>query len=287
MTPLRRRMEEELKLRNYSPATIRAYVHAVKGFAEFHHQSPEKLGAEQVRAYLLYLTEEKKLAWPSINQAICAIRFLYIDVLDRPFEVGKVFYQKRKRKLPNVLSEEEIVRLLDAAANLKERAILMTFYSGGLRLLEVIRLQPKDIDSTTMRIRIREGKGGKERYVVLSATLLDVLRQYFRQFRPKQWLFYASKPERQIHPRSVQRIVSEAARRARLNKPVSPHVLRHSFATHLLDHGTSVVYIKELLGHKNLATTTVYTHVSRQALGKVVSPLDRLCVKTPAVKTSA
>jgi site-specific recombinase XerD len=238
------------------------------------------MGAEEVRTYLLHLTEEKKLSPTTINQIVCAIRFFYINVLDRPCEIGKVVYQKRKRKLPEALSEQDVVRLVEAAANLWERAILMTLYAGGLRLLELIQLAPKDIDSQTMRIRIRAGKGGKERYVVLSETLLEELRHYFRKFRPERWLFYADKPDRPIHPRTIQRMVREVARRAGLNKKVTPHVLRHSFATHLLDHGTNLRYIQELMGHKSLKTTMLYTHVSRHSLGQVVSPPDRLSLKT-------
>ena len=179
-----------------------------------------------------------------------------------------------------VLSEQEVIHLLDAAANLKDRAILMTLYSGGLRLLELIHLQPGDIDSATMHIRIREGKGGKDRYVMLSETLLGVLRQYFRKFRPERWLFYAGKPDQPLPPRRIQRMIKATALRAGLTKRVSPHILRHSFATHLLEHGTNLRYIQELMGHKSLKTTMLYTHVSGRALGEVVSPLDRLCVKT-------
>jgi integrase/recombinase XerD len=280
MTKLRRRMEEELRLRGYSPVTLKAYVGAVKNFSLFHGRSPDQMGAEEVRAYLLHLVDEKRLAPPSINQALAGIRFLYINVLGRPCDVGQVVYQKRKKKLPVVLSEQEVIQLLDAAADLKDRAILMTLYSGGLRLLELIHLQPSDIDSATMHIRIREGKGGKDRYTILSETLLGVLRQYFRKFRPDRWLFYADKPDLPVHPRRIQRMIKETALRAGLIKSVSPHMLRHSFATHLLEHGTSLRYIQELMGHKSLKTTMLYTHVSQHALGKVVSPLDRLGVKT-------
>lgn len=280
MTQLRRRMEEDLKLRAYSPATIKAYIATVRSFAKFHRRSPDQMGSEEVRAYLLHLTEEKKLSPSTVNQAICALRFFYIQVLDRSCEVGKIPSQKRQRKLPVVLSEQEIVRLLDAAVNVRERAILMTLYSGGLRLLELIRLQPKDIDSARMLIRIQNGKGGKARCVVLSETLLEVLREYFLKFRPHQWLFYSDKLDRPVPPRSIQRMIHEAAQRAGLRKRVSPHTLRHSFATHLLERGTNLRYIQELLGHKSLKTTMLYTHVSRHALGRVVSPLDRLCVKT-------
>lgn len=280
MTKLRRRMEEELRLRGYSPATIKAYILAVKNFALFHGRSPDQMGAEEVRAFLLHLVDEKRLAPPSINQALAGIRFFYLKVLGRPCEVEQVVYQKRKRRLPVVLSELEVVQLLDAAANLRDRAILMTLYSGGLRLLELIHLQPGDIDSATMHIRVREGKGGKDRYVILSETLLKVLRQYFREFRPERWLFYANKPDQSVPPRSIQRMIKATALRAGLTKRVSPHVLRHSFATHLLEHGTSLLYIQELLGHKSLKTTMLYTHVGGRPLGGVVSPLDRLNVKT-------
>ena len=279
MTKLRRRMEEELRLRGYSPVTIKAYIGAVKNFALFHGRSPDQMGAEEVRAYLLHLVDEKRLAPPSINQALAGIRFFYVNVLDRPCDVGHVVYQKRKKKLPVVLSEQEVIQLLDAAADLSDRAILMTLYSGGLRLLELIHLQPSDIDSDAMRIRVREGKGGKDRYVILSATLLEVLRQYFRKFRPERWLFYADQPNRPIPPRRIQRMIQATALRAELTKRVTPHMLRHSYGTHLLEHGTNLRYIQELMGHKSLKTTMLYTHVSQRALGKVVSPLDRLCVK--------
>lgn len=279
MTRLRRRMEEELKLRGYSPATIKAYIGAVKNFAAFQHRPPDEMGAEEVRAYLLYLTEERKLSPSTINQTLAGIRFFYVSVLGRPCEVGHVVCQKRRRKLPVVLSEPEVLRLLEAAKDLKDRAMLMTLYSGGLRLLEMIRLNPKDIDSAKLRIRIRDGKGGKERYVILSETLLEVLRRYFEKYRPGRWLFYASTPERPMHPRSVERMIKETALRAGLKQRISPHTLRHCFATHLLERGTNLVYIQELLGHTSLKTTMVYTRVSPRALSKVISPLDRLCVK--------
>jgi integrase/recombinase XerD len=280
MTKLRRRMEEDLRLRNYSPATIKSYVGHVKNFSLFHHRSPDQMGAEEVRAYLLYLVDEKKLSPATVNQAHAGIRFLYVHVLGQPCEVGHVVYQKRKRKLPMVLSEQEVIRLLDAATNLRDRAILMTLYSGGLRLLELIRLNPKDIDSARMQIRIRDGKGGKERYVVLSKTLLAVLREYFLKFRPQRWLFYADRPDRPIPPRNIQRMLAATALRAGLKRQVNPHMLRHSFATHLLERGTSLPYIQELLGHKSIKTTMQYIRVSSKALSQVISPLDYLVVKT-------
>ena len=285
MSQLRRRMEEELKLRGYSPATIKAYVLAVRNFAKFHGRSPEQLGAEHVRAYVLHLLETLKLSRSTVNQAICGIRFLYLHVLQRPCEVGRVVYAKRKKKLPVVLTEIEVNKLVDAAASLRDQAIVMTLYGSGLRLRELIALRPADIDSVAMRIRVREGKGGKERYVMLSETLLDALRRYFRQYRPESSLFYGRSPQETVSPRYVERMVVDTAVRAGVRKRVTPHVLRHSFATHLLDHSVSLRHIQELLGHRSLKTTLLYTHVSRQVLGEVVSPLDRLTVnrvETPA-----
>jgi integrase/recombinase XerD len=279
MSELRRRMEEELKLRGYSPVTIKSYVLAVRKFAKFYGRSPEQMGSEQVRDYVFHLLEIEKLSRSTAIQAICAIRFLYGQVLRRPCEMERVVFPKRKRKLPVVLTEEEVEKLVNAAADLKDRVILMTLYSSGLRLRELITLQPTDIDSGAMRIRVREGKGGKERDVTLSRTLLEELRGYFRQYRPARWLFYGRSKQSLISPRRVEKMVVATGLRAGLRKHVTPHVLRHSFATHLLEHGTNLRYIQELLGHRSLKTTMVYTHVSQQALGKVVSPLDRLAVR--------
>lgn len=182
----------------------------------------------------------------------------------------------RKRKLPVVLTESEVEQLLLAAANLKEQTILMTLYSTGLRVRELVELRPDDIDSGAMKIRVREGKGGKDRYAILSPTLLETLRRYFRKYRPLQWLFYGNTPQSVMPIRTVQRMVATVALRAGLKKRVTPHLLRHSFATHLLEHGTNLRHIQELLGHASLKTTMIYTHVSPQALSQVVSPLDRL-----------
>jgi integrase/recombinase XerD len=274
MGEMRNRMENELKLRGYSPATIKAYLRVVHGFVQHQRRPAEEMGSAEARAYLLHLMEEKHLAWPTINQAVCALRFFYGQVLRRPFEVEMIPYQKRKRRLPFALSEREVAALLAVESNLKHRAILMTLYSGGLRLREAIQLQPKDIESDAMRIHIRAGKGGKERYVMLSATLLETLRRYFKQYRPEQWLFYGQTKMEPIDARTVQRVIVKAAKAAGIRKPVTTHTLRHSFATHLLDRGTNLRYVQELLGHRSIRTTMIYIHVSRQTLTKVASPLD-------------
>jgi integrase/recombinase XerD len=281
MGKLRRRMQEEMKLRGYRPETMRAYVAVVSKLAEHYRRSPEQIGAEEIRSYLLHLLEEAKLSSSTVNQTICALRYFYIQVLGRPWKVGKIHFQKRRRKLPTVLTEPEVVRLLAAARNLKEQAILMALYSAGLRVRELTHLQPRDIESDGMRIKICEAKGGKQRYVALSSTLLAVLRRYFRHYRPGSWLFFGASREQPIRDRTVQRLVHLAAQRAGISKSVSPHTLRHSFATHLLEHGIDLRFIQEALGHERLTTTAIYTHVSPQALTQVVSPLDRLVLAPP------
>lgn len=276
MGEMRDRMEKELTLRGYSPRTVKAYVHAVRGFVKYHKRPAEQMGVTEARAYLLYLIREKQVASSSTIQVVCALRFFYTKVLKLSFDLEDLPFQKRRRTLPSVLTEKEIVALLEAESNVKHRAILMTLYSGGLRLQEVVQLRPKDIDSAGMRIHIRNGKGGKARYVMLSFILLDALRDYFKRYKPKNWLFYGQTPDQPINPRSVQRMIHKAAAAAGIRKRVTPHVLRHSFATHLLDRGTNLRYIQELLGHRSIKTTMTYTHVSRRALTEVVSPLDWL-----------
>jgi site-specific recombinase XerD len=281
MSKLRERFEEELRLRGYSEVTNRIYVRAVRKFVEFHDRSPRRLGAEEIRAYLVHITIDKQWSRSGIHQAICALKFFYTQVLDRPWEISKVHYPRRKKKLPVFLTQQEVVRLLSATSNLKHKGLLMTLYSAGLRLSEVLALEPTDIDSSTMRIHVREGKGGKERYSVLSATLLETLRCYFRRYRPQPWLFCGATQSEPMSPRTVQRIVGTTAQQAGLLKQVTPHVLRHSFATHLLEQGTSLVYIQALLGHRNLKSTVIYTHVNQEALSKVPSPLDSLSLPPP------
>jgi len=280
MTEMRRRMEEELKLRGYSPRTRASYVLWVRRLAEHYHRGPEHLGAEEVRAFLVHLLEQK-LSRSSLVQAFCALKFFYVHVLHRPYEVENLIFPKRKRKLPVVLSEPEVKRLLNAAEDLQEQTILMTLYSSGLRLSELTNLQVGDIDSIKMQIRVRQGKGAKDRNVVLSPTLLTGLRRYFRQYRPESWLFYGQTPQHRLADRVVQRMVRRLSEKAGLRPGVTTHTLRHSFATHLLEHGTEVVYIQELLGHRNLKSTLLYTRISPRALGKVTSPLDRLDWKAP------
>ena len=276
MGEMRDRMAQELKLRGYSPRTQKAYLNAVQNYVKFHKRPAEQMGITEARAYVLYLIGDKQASRSTTIQAVCALRFFYAKVLKRDFDLEDLPFPKRRRSLPVTLSEKEISALLEAEVNVKHRAILMTLYSGGLRLQELVQLRPKDIDSTGMRIHIRAGKGGKARYVMLSRTLLLTLREYFKLYKPGQWLFYGRSREEPINPRSVQRMLHVAASVAGLRKHVTPHVLRYSFATHLLDRGTNLRYIQELLGHSSIKTTMLYTHVSRRTLTEVVSPLDWL-----------
>jgi site-specific recombinase XerD len=269
-------MEEELRLRGVSEKTVVAYVGAVRRFAEHFGRSPDTLGAEEVRTFLLAVAEERGWSWSTANQALCGLKFFYRHVVGRPLDVDKLPFRKRKQPLPTVLSEAEVTRLLSAPMSLKLRTVLMTLYSAALRLSEGTHLRPGDVDSVAMAIRVREPKGGRDRSVMLSIQLLHALRAYWRVYRPGPWLFYGKSKERPIDTRTVQRAVRKAGEDAGIAKRVTPHTLRHSCATHLLERGTSVRHIQELLGHKSIRTTLIYTRVSPQSLAGVVSPLDRL-----------
>lgn len=276
MGALRRRMEEELRLRGMSEKTVVTYVGIVRRFAEHYGRSPDRLGREEVRTFLLYLTEDRQLAPSSVNQALSALRFFYVDVLGRDLAVMRLPRPKRKETLPVVLTEAEVARLLGAPMPLKIRSILMTLYSAALRLGEATRLAPTDVDSESMTLRIRDGKGGRDRTVMLSGKLLLVLREYWKLYRPRRWLFYGKTKERPIDPRTVQRRITLVAQSVGLRKRVTPHTLRHSCATHLMEQGASLRHIQELLGHKSVRTTQRYTRISPGWVAAVLSPLDRL-----------
>jgi integrase/recombinase XerD len=276
MTALRRRMIEDMTLRNFAPHTIQVYVERVATFARYYNVSPQDLGPEQIRAYLLYLVQERHVSWSYFNQARCALQFLYRVTLGKDWVVEAVACPKQQKKLPIILSLDELVRFFGAVTNLKHRAILMTTYAAGLRLSEVRHLRVDDIDSQRMVIRIRQAKGHKDRYVMLSPRLLAILRQYWKAVRPRHYLFPGADPDRPINPRTVQQVCRAALRAAGIKKKVSVHALRHSFATHLLEAGTDLRTIQILLGHQNLGTTARYLHVSTAALKATHSPLDAL-----------
>jgi len=276
VTQLRKRMQEELQRRNYSEATTICYLRHITEFAQRFGRSPADLGAEEIKQFQLYLVQEKKVSWATYIQAAAALRFLYVKTLGQAFMAEKIPYPKRPKHLPTVLSQEEIERLLSAARSLKHRALLMTLYGAGLRVSEACRLTIDDIDSSRMVIHVRQAKGKKDRDVMLSPVLLETLRQYWKGSRSKGWLFPGYGPDKPLNTKSVFLMVQSVAARAKIAKTVSPHTLRHSFATHLLESGTDLRTIQLLLGHADMRTTTIYLRVSQHHIRKIVSPLDRL-----------
>ena len=276
MTPLRQRMLEELELRNYSPSTIETYIRCVAEFAQHFGKPPDQLGPEHIREYQLFLVRERKAAWSTFNQHVCALRFFYQTTLGRKEMIEHIPYPRHERRLPSVLSQAEVAALLQAKSNLKHRALLTTLYAAGLRVSEAANLLVSDIESERMLIRVRQGKGRKDRYVMLSPKLLDLLRCYWKRYRPTYWLFPGDPADTPMARNTIHTICRQATRAAGLSRPVSPHLLRHSFATHLLEAGTDLRTIQILLGHRNLKTTSLYMHVSTLALRSTISPLDLL-----------
>lgn len=276
MTPLRRRMIEDMTLRNFTDETIHAYVSSVASFARYFHTSPDRLGLEHLRTYLLHLTQERHLSVSYCNRTRCALRFFYQVTLGQNLSLDTLGRVKQPRKLPIVLSAEEVTRFLTAVTNIKHRTILMTAYATGLRVSEVTRLRISDIDSQRMVIRVAEGKGRKDRYVMLSPSLLLILRQYWKTVRPGDYLFPGAWPARPISADSVQDACRLARRRAGIGKPITVRTLRHSFASHLLEAGTDLRTIQVLLGHRSISTTARYVHVATAALSTTHSPFDLL-----------
>ncbi len=276
MTKLRQRMLEDMRIRNLSLNTQKKYLKQVAAFANHFHKSPRVLGIEEIRVFLLYLARVKKLSSSSINVTVSALRFLYKVTLGCKLDIEKIHFARRERKLPVVLSSDEVAQFLKAVKNKKHRVILMTVYATGLRVLEATRLKVSDIDSRRMTIRVRQGKGKKDRYVMLSGKLLTVLRDYWREYRPCSWLFYGESKNAPLSPETVRQVCRLASYESGLKKRVTPHILRHSFATHLLEQGTNLRTIQVLLGHKSPKSTTVYTHIAVQDLKTTTSPFDSL-----------
>jgi site-specific recombinase XerD len=275
MTELRQRMLDDLQLRNFSPHTQTAYVSAVARFARHFGASPARLGPEEVRRYLLYLVHERRAAWSTYNVTLCALRFLYQTTLGRSGLLDGIPCPKEPKRLPVVLSRDEAAQFLAAAPNLRTRAMLTISYATGLRVSEVAALELSDIDSQRMIIRVRQGKGLKDRQVMLSPTLLELLRTYWRSERPQQFLF----PRSSGQPISIIQVIracQRTLRRSGLKKRVTVHTLRHSFATHLMEAGVDLRTIQVLLGHRSLKTTAIYTAVSVDRIASVTSPLEAL-----------
>ncbi len=260
MTALRQRMIDDLRIRNLSPRTIESYVYRVRRFAKYFDQCPSKLGPEDVRTYILHLMSQG-FARSTIVQSVCALKFLYQITLDSQWRDQDLPFPKNERRLPVVLSPREVGAFLDAVLSPKHRMFLLTLYATGLRLAEGLNLRPEDIDSSRMVIRVRQGKGHKDRFVPLAPKLLLELRRHYRRTNPKTWLFEA-RPGRPMSKAPVQKACAPACRNAGLSKHVTPHVLRHSFATHLLEAGSRLTTVQLLLGHTELSTTGIYLHVA-------------------------
>ena len=277
MTILRQRMTEDMQVRNLSPHTQASYLQQVSLFARHFDKSPGALGPEHIRAYQLYLTNEKKLAPGSIHIAVAALRFLYKVTLKKDWTFEDVLpLPKKPQKLPVVLSPEEVVHFLGCVAAGKHRVILTTCYAAGLRVSEAVRLKAAAIDNRRMVIRVEQGKGRKDRYVMLSPKLLDTLRSYWKAVRPKDWLFPGGHPGQPITREAVEDACQKAHRCAGLSKAVTPHSLRHAFAVHLLESGTDLRTIQLLLGHRSLATTARYLRIATSKVCSTSSPLDLL-----------
>jgi site-specific recombinase XerD len=278
MTPLRQRVLEDMQVRNLALNTQTCYVQQVSLFARHFNKSPELLGPEDIRSYQVYLTNEKKLATGTILIAVSALRFLYNVSLKKDWNFEDAIpAPKKPQRLPVVLSPEEVLHFLGCVGNTKQRAILTTCYAAGLRISEALHLKPTDIDRQRMVIRVEQGKGQKDRYVMLSPKLLETLCNYWRAVRPQGgWLFEGERSGQPLNRSSVEQVCHKARRISGIRKPISPHSMRHAFAVHLLESGTDVRTIQLLLGHRSLATTARYLRIATSKVCSATSPLDLL-----------
>jgi integrase/recombinase XerD len=280
MSELRKQMRADMVLRGLAPRTQEAYITVVAGLADYYQRPPATLSQEDVQQYLLHLIEARKLAWASTNQAACALRFLFHVTLGQPAAVFTIPSRKAPSKLPEILSRQEVDRLLGACTSLRHRALLMTTYAAGLRVTETCGLKVADIDSERMMLRVAHGKGGKDRYTLLPPRLLDTLRLYWRATRPTDWLFPKTDGTRPIDVSQVQKMFYAAKRRARITKEGGIHSLRHAFATHQLEAGVDIHTIGRLIGHDKITTTARYLHLKQQ-VAQTGSPLDLLSALAP------
>ena len=244
-------MDRELRIRGFAETTRKVYLKRMERYVRYFMRPPDELTLDDVKEYQLFLVKHRGVKWSSFNSDVCAIRFFYRNVLGVDWDIEKIPYQKCGRNLPEVLSKDEVIALLDALPNLKHRAILTTLYSGGLRVGEALRLRLRNVDSGRMMIRIEQGKGRKDRYTMLSPKLLETLRHYWLEYRPATWLFPGRDPSRPISREAVEKVVRRAREKAGIGKHISPHSLRHAFATHLLERGMNIRVIQRLLGHRS------------------------------------
>jgi len=279
LNPYIQRMAEDMQLRNLAESTIDAYTYHVDKFCQYFDKPADQLGPEEIRQYQLYLVKEKKASWSSFNQAVCGLRFLYEVTLQRPWEVRHIPFGKRPKKLPVVLSDEEASRLFECLHNPKHRAVLLTCYAAGLRLREATHLRIADLDGTRQQIHITAGKGSKERIVPASPRLLDELREYWKINRPGNYLFPGKTPARPLSSATIQKACKLGIAQAGIKKAATPHTMRHSFATSMLEAGVDVLTISKLLGHASFVTTMIYLHVRRQHFDRSPSPIDWLPVR--------
>jgi site-specific recombinase XerD len=284
MTPLRQRMLEDMSIRNLAQNTQAVYLQQIVAYARHFQRSPEELGPEEVRAYQVHLTQTRMLSPSSVSVATGALRFLYKVTLKRDWAVDDIPMPKRPFRLPVILSRDEIGRFLAAVDSLKHQTLLMTTYAAGLRVSEATHLQVTDIDSQRMVLRVDQGKGRKDRYVMLSPRLLEALRGYWKAVRPTTWLFPGQLPDQPITRNAVARACQKAHRASGIPKPITPHALRHAFATHLLEAGTDVRTIQLLLGHRSLATTSRYLKVATTTVCATASPFDWLPTPEPPAR---
>jgi integrase/recombinase XerD len=277
MGKLHDRMQEDLLLKAYSPHTQRAYLGCARHFARHYLRSPEEMGEQEIRGFLLHLVRERQASPATLSMYVNALKFLYNVTLKRPEAVKGISHPKRPKTLPVILSPEEVLRILAAVRSVKHKAIVATAYAAGLRISEVCGLRLADIDSQRMRIHVRSGKGKKDRYVMLGESLLALLRQYYRKARPPgEYLFPGYKPQRPICTNAVRQVLRKVIRETGLAKKVTMHTLRHCFATPLLEAGTDTRILQILLGHSSIRTTLRYTHITDRLVQNLVSPLDMI-----------
>jgi site-specific recombinase XerD len=271
-------LKRELVSRKYSPKTIKAYIHYNEDFLKIVGKHPKDITESDIKDYLFYLVDRRKVATSTLNIAINALKFYYGTILKRKFSY-EIKRPKKDKKLPVVLSQEEVSKILSCVSNLKHKAILMLTYSAGLRVSEVVKLKVENIDSQRKLVYIKGAKGRKDRYTLLSDAVVETLRLYWKSYHPKKWLF-SGRNENHLTTRSVEKIFNQALMETGIKKDVSIHSLRHSFATHLLESGVDLRYIQELLGHKSSKTTEIYTHVSNKDLSRIQNPLDSILKKS-------
>ena len=282
MDTLKQQMEIDMELRGFSKCTCKTYLKQMHHFVRHFKKSPLEMADQEIREYLHYLTHDKELSHSYVNCAYSALKFFYTTTLDREWDIRKLPRLKKQSKLPVVLAPQEINAIFLVTTNLKHKAILMAIYSAGLRVSEAAHLKISDIDSQRMQIRIRSGKGNKDRYCMLSQTLLGVLRKYWYAYQPSEWLFPSVEKDKPLSSRSIQRMFKKSLELAGIHKETGVHCLRHSFATHLLELGTDIYAIQRLMGHTNIKTTSIYIHVQEQKVLSIVSPLDRIQISDNA-----